>query len=58
LEFGASLNVILDIQEKNYVVFSCIGFPHKYWCILHCVDVFVIVYYALMDVNVYDTVIY
>jgi hypothetical protein len=37
---------------------SCIRFPRKYWCIFHCVDVFVIVYYALMDVNVYDILIY
>ena len=27
-------------------------------CIVHCVDVFVIVYYALMNVNAYDRIIY
>jgi hypothetical protein len=40
------------------MVFSHIGFPHKYWCIVHFVDVFIIVYYASMDVNVYDIVMY
>jgi hypothetical protein len=39
------------------MVFSLIGFPLKYWCTMHCVDVFIIVYYALMDVNVYDEII-
>ena len=38
------------------MVFSRIGFPRKYWCTMHCVDVFVIVYYALMNVKAYDIV--
>jgi hypothetical protein len=58
LEVGASLNVNLDIEENHFMVFSYIGFSHKYWCTMHCVDAFVIVYYAPMNVNVYDTIIY
>jgi hypothetical protein len=35
-----------------------LGFHVKYWCTVYCVDVSIIVHYALMDVNVYDAIIY
>jgi hypothetical protein len=35
-----------------------LGFHVNIGVLVHCVDVFVIVYYALMNVNAYDTVRY
>ena len=52
------MNVLLNTYKKKHSMVSPhIGFPRKYWCIVYYEDVFIIVYYALMDVNVYDEII-
>jgi hypothetical protein len=49
---------IRSMEAKEALKDIEIGFPRKYWCIVYCVDVLIIVYYVLMDVNFYDTLIY
>jgi hypothetical protein len=45
--------------KKNILLLSpTLGFHVKYRCTMYCVDVSIIIHYALMDVNVYDEIIY